>query len=223
MSKLLFKFPTRERPALFTRTLIRYYEYLSRKHPFQFLITVDKNDHSMYGTLDYLDTQENLMYCCGESSCKVEAINANIHCADPDWDILVLLSDDMLPVERGFDDIIVTSMLEKFPDLNGAIWFDDGRNSGLATMAIMGRPLYEEFGYIYNPEYKSLWCDNEYQSVLEARGQLAHIPKTIIKHSWIDITGKDSLHCRNEDHYGPDSRTYYRRKELGFPKPIISE
>ena len=222
--KLLFKFPTRSRPRIFRRTLDRYYSFLSRQHPFQFLITMDTDDGSMNNDhmKGYLSSRENLMYCYGRSTCKVEAINEHIECADPDWDILVCLADDMLPNIAGFDDIIVQSMKEHFPDTDGAIWFNDGRvGPALATMAIMGRKVYERFGYIYHPEYRSLWCDNEYQAVLQQMDKLRFIDQNIIIHKWTDLTGKDHLHRRNENFYGPDKATFEKRKNGGFPKTAV--
>ena len=46
MSKLVIKFPTRNRPDKFFFTLQKYFKLLSGKHEVQFIITMDSDDYN---------------------------------------------------------------------------------------------------------------------------------------------------------------------------------
>jgi hypothetical protein len=52
-------------------------------------------------------------------------------------------------------------------------------------------------------------------------GKARYIPKCIIKHDWIDYTGKDNLHIRNESFYGRDGKNFERRKRLSFNPKLL--
>lgn len=221
---LLFKYPTRARPVLFESTYKKWRSLLSGKHDVEWLISMDVDDNTMNNAdiTKFLDGEHNLTYCYGENKSKVSAINANIGCTSQDWQILVLISDDMIPKIQGYDDIIVSKMLEFYPECDGALHFNDGRvGSSLCTLSIMGRKLYDRFGYVYHPDYQSLWCDNEYTEVCHTFGKMTYIDQIIINHAWVDVTGSDPLHTRNEGQYHRDSRTYHTRKAAGFPKESV--
>ncbi|MGA1306623.1 MAG: hypothetical protein ACO30M_01840 [Candidatus Kapaibacteriota bacterium] len=87
----------------------------------------------------------------------------------------------------------------------------------MMTLTVMGFPLYRKFGYIYNPEYKSLYCDNEQTEVCAALGKLAQSTLCIVRHEWTH-EAFDTLHARNENRemYEIDSKTYEARKAKNF-------
>jgi hypothetical protein len=150
----------------------------------------------------------------------VQAINANMN--DRNFDVVLLASDDMVPAIEGYDDIICTKMQEHFPNLDGCLHFNDGRvGRELNTLTIMGKKMYDHFGYIYHPDYVSLWCDNEFHDVTVAMGKSVYIDQVIIRHAWIDVTGHDSLHRHNESYHGKDKRVYEKRRNAGYPKASI--
>jgi hypothetical protein len=86
----------------------------------------------------------------------------------------------------------------------------------------MGFPLYKQFGYIYNPEYKSLYCDNEQTEVCHRLGKLAIASYCIIRHEWTNEPF-DTLHARNEnkDMYDVDSKTFEARKAKNFDMEVM--
>lgn len=219
---LLIKYPTRNRKDVFFKTFDLYYNKLSGKHNVEFVVSMDADDSSMNQSAvhSFLDSKKNVCYCYGENKGKVQAINANMQ--DRDFDVLLLASDDMIPVVDGYDDIICTKMQEHFPELDGCLHFNDGRaRSELNTLSIMGKKMYEHFGYIYHPDYTSLWCDNEFHDVTVAMGKSAWVDQIIIRHDWVDATGQDSLHRHNESFHHKDKRVYEKRRAAGFPKASI--
>lgn len=223
MAKFLFKFPTRSRPELFKKNLENYFNNLSYKHEYKFLISMDHDDSTMNNDemVSWLKNQNNVVYNYGNSKNKVQAINSDINLVK-DFDILFLISDDMVPQINGFDDIVANAMNDYGPSLDYALHFNDGRTGDkLNTLSIMGSKMYYNFGYIYHPDYISLWCDNEFHDVTKRDGKVTYLNKVIVKHSWTDYTGKDDLHKRNEKYYDQDKRTYMIRKSRKFPKKSI--
>lgn len=221
MAKFLFKYATRSRPNTFKKIIGMYNNFLSQKHQYEFIITMDNDDATMnnHAMKIFLNKMKNTKYFYGNSKGKVEAINADINKAEQDWQILFLISDDMEVQERGFDDIIYQNFQKYFPDYDGCLHFNDGNvGQRLNTLTIMGRKLYDYFGYIYHPSYMSLWCDNEYDEITKSMGKVAWIDKVIVRHKWVGDHAADALHHKNETYYGSDEQIYKNRKAKGFPK-----
>ena len=220
--KILFKYPSRNRSQWFRKTLETYYDMISEDCDFQFLITLDEDDVNMLHpeVREFLDYQPNLIYRYGKSKTKIEACNADMDLVGDEWDILVLISDDMIPIVQDFDKIIVDNMQRHFPDTDGALHFNDGLfgKDKTITLSIMGRKLYERFNYVYHPSYVSFFCDNEFTDEVYAMEKVVYIPQIIIQHKWDGGSkSRDALYRRNSGMEG-DERMYNRRKLLGFPR-----
>ena len=84
MSKLLVKFPSRNRPEKFKKTLDDYTSKISGKHEVRFVISMDADDETMNNDeiKNYLtkliDNGIDLVYHYGESKTKVQACNADM-------------------------------------------------------------------------------------------------------------------------------------------------
>jgi len=220
--KILFKYPTRNRWEWFQKTLGAYYDMMSNECDFEFLIILDKDDMSMNNpkVKKFLDDLPNLTYKYGVHKSKIEACNADMYFIHS-WDILVLVSDDMVPIVKDFDKIIVGAMKKHFPDTDGALHFNDGLfgKDRTITLSIIGKKLYDRFGYVYHPAYKSFFCDNEFTDEVRNMKKAIYIPQVIIKHQWCGgPNSKDALYRRNSKMGGGDERVYNKRKLLGFPR-----
>ena len=219
--KLIYKFPSRNRPDKFKHVLEKSISLLSGKHDVRFVITLDSDDETMNNDnmrewMDNLDV--DLVYHYGDSKSKIEACNANLE--DEDGDALILVSEDMVPCFQDFDDIIMQGMEQFFPDMDGAIKFHDGlrpKEDLLMTLPVLGWNLYKKFGYIYHPDYTSLYCDNEMTIVCRDLGKLLVSPVCIFRHEWTNQPF-DDLHARNENSemYAIDSKVFEERQKNRF-------
>lgn len=237
--KLLVKFPTRGRPDKFFTVLDRYYHGAKRKHLTSFLITCDQDDLTMNNDAVRQQLQNNykgMTVVFGHSKSKIEAVNADMSHAPP-HDIILLASDDMVPEEKGYDEIIRNEMLKNYPDTDGVLWFFDGYRRDFNTLCILGKKYYDRFDYIYHPSYKSFWCDNEFTDVANHLGKQTFVDKVIIRHvhpDWIqrDVVaqsiyktvhpnaqniGIDDTFIKNLPFEQLDAKNYRNRKEGGFP------
>ena len=211
--KFLFKYATRSRPEQFKETLNEWIDKLSGKHEYLFLISIDEDDPTMNNPdiIRFLINQHKLQFCCDANKSKVEAVNANINGVF-DFDILVVVSDDMLPVVKDYDDIIADAMQRYYPDLDGALNFYDGLNSNpdCCTLSIMGRKLYECFGYVYHPSYLSTHCDNEFTDDCREMGKIVWFADCIIRHNWKGV--HDDMSRRDAKNFAMDEANYLARK-----------
>lgn len=180
--KLLIKFPTRNRKEQFFSTFRKYQEYLSEDTT-MFSITIDEDDLTMNNqeVINELTSYTNVEVTIGKSESKVHGINRDIN-INSNWDIILLASDDMIPQIKGFDKIINSLMKTTYPDTDGILFFNDGfKGKELNTLCILGKKYYERFGYIYHPDYKSTWCDNEFMMVGDVLKKQTYFPMVIIK------------------------------------------
>lgn len=218
--KLLIKFPTRNRKNKFLTTLRKYQLFLSGKNNVHFLITMDENDTEMNDPFvkDILNSYSNVSYYYGDSKSKIEAVNKDIEKIQ-EWDIVVLASDDMIPQVKEYDDIIIENMKKYYPDTDGILFFNDGfKKNELNTLCILGKKYYDRFGYIYNPGYRSVYCDNEFTEVGNLLGRQTYIDHVIIKHEHPDwgYGQRDQIHSSNFQNLSHDQSFYNQRKHLNF-------
>ena len=205
--KLLVKFPTRNRKDKFFKVFKKYQNLCEDLDNTYFLITLDNDDEDMSSSEvnDIFNTFKNVKVVYGNSDSKIHAINRDIELVG-DWDIILLASDDMTPKVKGYDNIIRNKMKEYYPDTDGILWFNDGhQGNNLNTLCILGKKYYDRFGYIYHPEYKSVWSDNEFMIVGNLLGKQTYFDEVIIEHEHPDwgYGGRDIIHqinSNNESH-----------------------
>ena len=245
--KILAQIPTYARPQKFLSCLKKYINTTSGRHEIFFNINCDVDDT----TMNRSDIKEMIQqafsnqvrnaevkwhdFFCGGAvyydpdTTKIGAVNANVDKVQMDWDIVIVISDDMIPHVEGWDDQIASAMMEHYPDLDGCVSFDDGyaEQGRLITFSILGRKLYDHFGYIYHPDYKSLYCDNEFTEEVKRLDKVTYIDRLIIKHEHyaqegnsnsgdMDLSAKKTLYFS-----GRDGLVYQERKRRGYPKERI--
>jgi hypothetical protein len=217
MPKICYKFPTRERAAKFF-TCLDNINTLAKHDDFTILATLDIDDPSAI-TSEFKTRILNypkVVPIWGISTGKVNAINRDMAFAG-EWDILVLLSDDMFLLP-GFDLEIIKAFEDGF---SGLAHFPDGHvNERLCTFTVMDRKYYDLFGYIYNPIYKSVYCDNEQHDVAVLMKRYKYIPVNIVRHLH-PIWGHgqmDDLYRRNEERtmYEQDGKIFQERKANNY-------
>lgn len=153
----------------------------------------------------------------GPRATKVEAVNRGIANDRRPWDIVVVISDDMMCQRAGWDRHVAQAFQDG--DLDRCAHFPDGHQTELCTLPVMGRAYFERFGYVYHPDYLSLWCDNEQTDVALRDGKMFRSDLVLFRHdhpAW--GTGRwDPLYRHNEAKNAIDKATYERRKALNFP------
>lgn len=208
---ILFKYTSRSRRDNFIRGYNSIINNINNKQNYHILISIDDDD----ATMKELKLKGNHTIISGISKSKIDAINRDLNSFDYNWDILINMSDDMIFTKQGFDDIIRSKFQET---LNRSLLFHDGNRGDIITMSILGRDYYRQDGYIYHPDYKSLFCDNEATDVAKKRGCLIECPEKIISHLHPSYgKGKsDNQYTFTESFFNEDKKTYLRRKQKEF-------
>ena len=214
---ILYKLTSRSRPA----KMYKAYKSVVDNAEFEWhmRITLDSDDKETFYSAELYeilkDHRVSVKY--GTSKSKIDAINRDV--PKSGWDILVNLSDDQVFTRKGFDKVIAehctNSTFLHLPD--GYV------NERLATMSIISKAYYDMFGYIYHPDYTSLWCDNEAMEVAQALGCYKYVNEHIFTHEHPAWTGEkpDEQLIKTQNYYRQDERTYRKRKSLGFPQHSI--
>lgn len=209
---LLMKVTSRGRPEICKNTIERHKNLANNPSKMLWILSVDDDDKKIY---EYLDIK-GVVIMTNPPSNKITAINSNV--PEKGWDILLNISDDQIPIIQGYDDIIRNTMPL---DLDASLWFSDGWQPRINTQEIVGRKYYERFGYIYNPIYKSFYCDNESTIIAERLGKQIKSPKCIIKHfhpGWDKNSHikMDELYRHNDQFFGSDGLIFKEREKNGF-------
>ncbi len=209
--RLLIKFPTRGRPERALAALDIHRAMLSGRHAVRFVVTLDDDDASMRTRTvrRALRAMPNVRVYWGRHENKVEAVNADVTWP-PDWDVLLVTSDDMVPVVPGYDAVICADMREHFPDLDGVLWYNDGFvGHRICTIPIMGVRYYSRTRCVYSPGYEGLFCDNEATAVAERLGKQVYFDRTILRHDHPGNVGGS-----HDETYKRGSASHWRDKSL---------
>lgn len=229
--RVLLKFPTRSRPKKFLDTLTKYVRMANHPEHIGVAVSCDTDDTSMSRVRDEANALLRKVawgrIFTSPNKSKIEACNANMAEVDYPWDIVVLVSDDMIPQVRGYDDVIRNHMMASFPDTDGVLWFNDGcQEDRLNTLCMFGRRMYESFGYIYHPAYKSLFCDTELTDLCRStlKAKCLYVPQCIIRHEHPGTgyaSQMDGLYAANQRHWSADMYTYISRKAYAHDWSVL--
>ena len=213
---ILMKVTSRERPNSLLQCVNKYIEMAADPDKMVWLFTFDTDDQLTTPIIKELPKNSEIVF--GKSLNKIHAINRDVNQFDKRWDILLNISDDQLPVVKGYDNIIRRNMPSS---LDASLWFNDGWQNRINTQEIIGFNYYQRTKEIYNSQYKSFFCDNESTIVAERLGCLIRSNECIIKHfhpGW-DNSQKhrqDNLYKSNDKYWNEDKETFSKRKAINF-------
>jgi hypothetical protein len=213
---ILIKFPSRGRPDKFKETLNHYISKKSNKNKVNFICSFDLDDPLMNNESihNYLNQYCGfLKYYYGNSNNKIEAINANMDMSS-DFDVLMLAADDLYPMIHDYDEMISKDILQYHPDMDGVLhYMNPSWEERLDIGCIMTKKYYDRFGFIYNPTYKSIYCDNEYMEIAKILNRHKYIPTQIFIHDYVisDPTANKNWIFNNED-----ENNFNHRKQNNF-------
>ena len=225
---ILLKCPTRSRPKQVIETLRSYVQLANQPNRLGVCVSCDTDDESMHDlNVEYHITKLPVAWVrifYNDNKSKIQAVNADMDKIDWKWDIVILVSDDMIPKVKGYDDRI----REKMPlSTDAIVWINDGtQGNTLNTLSIMGRTMYDSFGYIYHPSYKSLFCDTEFTDLCKGSlvSKCAYIDDILNQHEHPG-TGfpqkQDTLYQKNQQYWSQDMETYISRKTYEYDWSIL--
>ncbi len=219
--KLLIKVTSRKRPSELLICIDKAIQLADNPEQLKWLFSFDRDDLLMNNT-DFFDEIRKRIYTpiivVSESTDKINAINRDVNIYSGEWDVLVNLSDDQIAERKGWDSIIKDAMPIH---LDASLWFNDGWQDRINTMEIVGRNYYNRFKYIYYPEYKSFYCDNEATEVAIQLGKCIQSNECLFRHyhyGWNPNTHmkKDETYIKAEANWTHDQTLYRHRKLINY-------
>lgn len=213
--RITYNFASRERPDKFFACLENITS-MARHDDYEIVCTLDVDDLSMCNTevRDMISKYPKVKAYFGISKNKIDAINKNVSFAT--GEIICNHSDDMVFIKEGFD----LDILEAFKDFKGLVHFPDQRvGAKLITYAMMHKEYLDIDGWIYNPNFDSVYADNYQQELSKRRKKYKFVGKRILdhRHSLWGYGKPDALLKKTENPlvYKKDRETYHRLlKEL---------
>jgi hypothetical protein len=211
---ILINFASRSRPAQFHACMDNLRRCFTN---YRVALKVDRTDPTLR---EYLSKAypEILLYL-GYSDSKVHAINRDIPLYD--WDIIINTSDDIMWKPGAGEDIIRNyepDTFLHFPEPYAESQAAKAKRASICICSIMDRAYFDRFGYIYHPDYRSLWSDNEATEVAKSLGRYKFIDKVIFEHMHpaAGKAKKDDQYRLTESFGAADKKTFFERKIKGF-------
>jgi hypothetical protein len=220
--KLVFLLPSRSRPIKFFSTIENIKENCVTEN-YEIICICEETDKTMNNEQvrlkisSYPKVTVNFTTTTG----KINAINTGLKYLPEDYEILILVADDIVFTVKGFDSFIISDMQKYFPNLDGILHYPDNipqAGERQITMPVMARKLVEYFGYIYNPAYQSVYPDTEQLAVVKQLNKHKFIPNYFYQHNHpcFGTAEWDNLYKYNESFYQSDAITYFKRLANNF-------
>jgi glycosyltransferase involved in cell wall biosynthesis len=132
-------------------------------------------------------------------------------------DVIIAMSDDFVP-PPGWDTLLDIATDWSKP---AVLKVSDGYNHDLCTLAIVSRPRYIKFGYLFYPAYESMFCDTELTFAAAQDGVLVNANHLLFEHLHPDCNKRardavDLVHGSSE-RYETGRMIFDYRRSLGFP------
>lgn len=147
-------------------------------------------------------------------SCSVDGWN--VAAAEAHGKLLIGIADDFFPPDR-WDELLLGAL----PSVDGeyVLGAHMGREDGLLTHYFVTRKRYARYGYLLNPAYEALYCDNEFTAVARLDGVLIQTGLRFEhRHPHHGFGQWDAVYEKENRSDARDGMTYLARQASGFPR-----
>jgi len=190
------------------------FKWLSRAdNKVEYIVSLNGTDKDDYSTMTEVFKQFNTG-CIMRSPASTTAISAfNEGFRNATGDILIAISDDTSCPE--FWDTLLRSALQGKTDFCAKT--DDGLQPTLITMPLMDRIYYERYGYVYHPDYKHMFADQELTTVAKMTGKFIQLPlKFEHLHYSTGKSPKDEINVLNDLSWKQGEKLFNERLKTNF-------
>ena len=168
--------PSLGRPVQARKCYDHWMAMASGEHQYEWIVSLNQSDAELE-KYHQTFTNSDAVLITANSRNMVEATNeaAKVSAGQ----IIILVSDDMYSPEL-WDERI----LHKFEMIDGPglLQVDDGITSKKMTIPIMNREAYAKLGYMYHPDYISLFADDDLRATALTHGMYYNATDILIEH-----------------------------------------
>jgi len=178
--------PSRGRVRGSWNCIMTWMGLMSPYNEMEYILSLDRDDSMKYmRVVERAVGRIKLKVVIGSNSNVVQALNRGA--CQATGDVLLYVSDDFL-CPSNWDLEIQKAVKDRGDD-----WFllvNDGIQQKTATLLIESRKYYDRFGYMYYPDYISMWADPDATEVARRSGKLIDATGTLLfKHNHYSIGG----------------------------------
>lgn len=231
--KILVKYASRGRRQRFFDGLDNIFELAEFPDRLLVLISLDTDDPEMCNdeVKEKLSTYKNIHVCWGISKNKIHATNRDFDKIPEhfkDWLIIANFSDDQRFTMPKWDTYIRVDYNNISPDFSHYMAYLDPDTSGaLSTLFICGRGWYDRFGWIYDPQFQSLFCDNIAEDAAKHLGKYHYTGYSIYRHynpsyGYKDFEPDQQYIEQQKVGWSSDMSLYYQIIAGGIEKYLLS-
>jgi hypothetical protein len=213
--KISLLHPSRGRPKKAYQTAKQWVEKAGVE--VEYILSLDEDDDSEIKYLDLFIPHRDWKVISWLNGNVVNATNRAAQSSE--GDILVYLSDDFKCPDNWGNLII-----KEFEGATGPrmLKVDDCLQKfdiPILTIPIMNRVMYDRLGYFWNPEYKSMFCDEHLYWVAKKLNAIKLCPHLKFPHEH-PSNGKavtDETYQRSAANWNQGKAVFERHKKQGFP------
>lgn len=163
VKKIMFVQATRGRPGPGIEAALRITRNMRSNMPFSYYFSLDTDDPTLP---EYRKNISHLPFvsdiCVGNNKGCVDATNAGALRLS-DEDLIVVSGDDMAIRQVGWDMYVLDFIERNISTDEYLVHFPDetANSKEIAIYQILSAPLYRKMGFIFYPEYISMYGDND--------------------------------------------------------------
>jgi glycosyltransferase involved in cell wall biosynthesis len=205
--------PSRGRPKRAEAAAREWQRAMSGAHEHEHLLSVDDDDSALPEYRE-LAARLSLKLLVARNRSLVDAANRAARAAT--GDVLIVLSDDFgCPPE--WDARLAETIGDR---AEAAVFVHDGLDAKRMTLPILTRRLYERLGYVYHPDYFSMFADDDVTGAAAAMGRLldARHLTFVHRHYSAGLAPSDATYERQNDRraFWLGWRVYEKRRLTAF-------
>lgn len=134
--------------------------------------------------------------------------------------VIICMADDFNPPQN-WDSLLLGLHPEGWIDGEHVVKTEDGYVHDIFVLSILTRKRYEKFGYVFYPQYESMFCDTEFGEVARRDGVVIEANQITVEHMHPDCGKRprdenDKLHG-GKDRWNRGELLFNYRKGLNFP------
>lgn len=215
--------PSFGRPMMALDRIREWTTHCSPHNHVDYILSVQEDDYLKYLSLmkhicnrDYLRVRHDIRIMSGKDQTMIGNLNEGATFAR--GDVLIYLSDDF-HCPPNWDVEIQKAVLGQ-EDTPWVLHVSDGHQTDVQTISIMSREYYSEVGYMYCPDYMSMFVDNDYTERTKLYGRVINAKHLVFLHEHY-IFGDHPIDETYKRQNSPEAwkvgeRVFAERRKKGF-------
>lgn len=151
------------------------------------LVGLDEDDSWLQAYIEPFEYWSRAGYWLNPRMGLASWTNELVSLASPEWRYLVSIGDDMVPVARGWDQMLVDEM----PPGGGFTYPEDGRRNDIPECVMTTSEIVRALGWMAEPFLNHWYIDNVWRDLGTLTDSLRYVPWARVEHRHPNVKGGD--------------------------------